>query len=149
MGYDLDELFIWGGYYPGNVPTAAPFDIFITADAAGAPGATVCSSTGITPTSDTLTGVTLFGVSEHMIQLNITPCNLADGTYWVYLYTDTGAGDDFFWETGTLDGTNGVLGSVWATANPPASWNPDGATDLSLQITGTIVPVELQSFGIE
>ncbi len=149
MGYDLDEFFIWGGYYPGDVPTAAPFDIYITADAAGAPGATVCSATGIMPTSDVLTGVTLFGVSEHLIQLNITPCNLADGTYWVYLFTDTGAGDDFFWETGTLDATNGILGSVWATANPPAAWNIDGATDLAVQITGTIVPVELQSFSIE
>ena len=67
----------------------------------------------------------------------------------MYLFTDTGAGDDFFWEVGTLDATNGILGSVWATANPPAAWNIDGATDLAVQITGTIVPVELQSFSME
>jgi hypothetical protein len=149
MGYDLDEIFIWGGYYPGDVPTAAPFDIIISADAAGVPGATVCTASGITPTTDVLTGVSLFGVSEHLIQLNITPCNLADGTYWLYLYTDTGAGDDFFWEVGNLDATNGIAGSLWSTTNPPAPWNPDAATDLSLHITGTVVPVELQSFSIE
>ncbi len=149
MGYNLDEFTIWGGYFPGNVPTAAPFAIYITSDAGAVPGATVCTATGVMPTTDVLTGVTLFGVSEHMIQLNITPCNLADGTYWVYLYTDSGAGDDFFWELGNLDATNGILGSVWATENPPAIWNSDVGQDLAVQITGTVVPVELQSFSIE
>jgi hypothetical protein len=149
MGYDLDEIFIWGGYFPGDVPTAAPFDIIISADTAGAPGAAVCTETGVMPTTDVLTGVSLFGVSEHLIQFNITPCNLADGTYWVSLYTDTGAGDDFFWEVGTLDATNGIVGSVWSGTNPPAPWTIDSSNDLAVHITGTVVPVELQSFSIE
>jgi hypothetical protein len=149
-GYDLDEITIWGGYFPTDVPVAAPFDIYIAADAAGVPGTMACYATGITPTSDTLTGVTLFGVSEHLIVLTISGCTLADGTYWLYLFTDTGTGtDDLFWETGTLDGTNGIAGSVWATTNPPSAWNFDGATDLATQITGTIVPVELQSLSVE
>jgi hypothetical protein len=149
LGYNLDEISIWGGYYPGNVPTAAPFDIYITTNSGGLPGATVCSALAVTPTSDTLTGVTLFGVSEHLIVLTIPPCSLTDGTYWLYLFTNTGAGDDFFWEVGNLDGTNGVLGSLWATVNPPTTWNIDTDTDVAVHITGTIVPVELQSFGIE
>lgn len=150
VGFDLDELFIWGGYYPGDVPVAAPFDIYVYTDAAGAPGAEVCSALAVTPTSDVLTGMVLFGVSEHHIQFNFAPCNLADGTYWVSLFTDTGASaDDFFWEAGNLDPANGVLGSAWSPTNPPAPWNLDGATDMAVHITGTLVPVELQSFDIE
>jgi len=150
VGFDLDEIFIWGGYYPGDTPVAAPFDIYIYHDDAGGPGAVACSILGTTPASDVLTGMVLFGVSEHHIQFTFAPCNLADGTYWVSLYTDTSSSaDDFFWETGNLDPANGILGSVWSPTDPPAPWNFDGATDLSIEITGTVVPVELQSFDIE
>lgn len=149
LGFGLDEISIWGGYYPGNVPTAAPFDIYITTDSGGLPGTTVCSALAVTPTSDTLTGVTLFGVSEHLIVFTITPCSLTDATYWLYLFTNTGTGDDFFWEVGNLDATHGVLGSLWSTVNPPTTWNIDTDTDLAVQITGTTYPVELQSFNID
>ncbi len=148
-GFTLDEISIWGGYFPGDVPTAAPFDIYVASDSSGQPGPVVCSETGIMPTSDTLTGVTLFGVSEHLIQFSLTPCSLADGAYWLYLYTDTGAGDDFFWETGSLDATNGVAGSVFTTQNPPATWAADSDAELAVRITGTVVPVELQFFAVE
>jgi len=150
LGFDLDEIWVWGGYYSSDTPVLAPFDIYIAANAAGSPGAAICSQTGVWPTSDVTTGVVLFGVSEHLIQLNIPACNLADGTYWVYLFTNTGFGtDDFFWEVGNVDAANGIVGSAWATENPPATWNLDAATDMACQITGTIVPVELQSFDIE
>ena len=151
LGYNFDQVIFWGGYYPNDVPVAAPFEVGIYPDAGGAPGAVAtCSNSGVVPSADVLTGVVLFGVSEHMITLDVPPCNLADGTYWLVMYTDTGVGtDDLFWETGTLDATNGIVGSVWSPTNPPAPWNIDAATDLSVQITGTIVPVELQSFSIE
>jgi hypothetical protein len=151
MGYEPDEITIWGGFYPNNTPVPVTFDIFFYPDSGGVPGATpTCYATGISPTSDILTGVTLFGVSEHEILLTISGCTLSDGTYWLVWYTDTGLGtDDFFWETGTLDGTSGVAGSVWTTANPPTTWTPDAATDMSVLLTGTILPVEIQSFSIK
>jgi hypothetical protein len=151
MGYDLDQVILWGGYYPNDVPVVAPFDFYVFPDAGGIPGAaSVCSFIGITPTSDTLTGLVLFGVSEHLMQFDFTPCNLADGTYWLQLFTDTGFGtDDFFWEAGVVDPVNGIAGSVWATEQPAVTWNIDVDTDMAVQITGTTVPVELQSFSIE
>ena len=151
MGYDLDQVILWGGYYPNDVPVVAPFDFYIYPDVGGLPAAApACHFVGIMPTSDTLTGLVLFGVSEHLMQFDFTPCNLADGTYWLKLFTNTGLGtDDFFWETGVLDPVNGVAGSLWGTEEYPAAWNIDSGTDLSVQITGTTVPVELQSFSIE
>ena len=151
MGYDLDQVILWGGYYPSNTPVAAPFDFYIYPDAGGIPGAAaVCSFIGITPTSDTLTGLVILGVDEHLMQFDFTPCNLADGTYWLKLFTDTGFGtDDFFWESGVLDPVNGILGFAFASEEPVVTWGSDVGYDLAVQITGTTVPVELQSFSIE
>ncbi len=150
LGYDFDELSIWGGYFPSDLPVAAPFEIFIYQDNAGLPGTEVCSYAAVNPTSDTLTGTVLFGVSEHLIVFSVAPCNLADGHYWLMVFTDTGTGtDDFFWETGALDPTNGVAGNLWDNTYPPVNWFAGDASELSFQITGTIVPVELQSFVVE
>jgi hypothetical protein len=100
-----------------------------------------------------MTGVVLFGVNEW--EYNITlgaPCVLADGSYWVEVFNSTagnGSGDDWFWETGTLDPVNGVAGSVFSTSVPGAVWNPDSINDLAVQLIGAVVPVELQSFDVE
>ena len=152
LGFDLEQIVMWGGYFPGDIPPAVDdFDVLVHTDAAGAPGTVICTETGIVPTSRTTTGVVLFGVSEYIVTLDLAvACNLADGTYWVEVYNNTGVGtDDWFWETGTLDGVNGVPGSAWATEAPGAAWNLDGGTDIAVQLNGTVVPVELQSFSIE
>ena len=151
LGYEPDEITIWGGFYPTDTPVPVTFDVFFHADAGGVPDPTsTCFATGIAPTSDTPTGVTILGISEREIVLNISGCTLADGTYWLVLYTDTGLGtDDFLWEYGNVDPTNGIPGRVWSNTNPPTPWNQDPPSDLAVLITGTILPVELQSFSIE
>jgi hypothetical protein len=149
VGVNMNQAVIWGGYFPANVPVAANFEVSFHSNAGGVPGAVVCQ-TSVVPTSDVLTGVTLFGVSEHVVTLDFPSCTLADGTYWIEIHTNTGLGtDDWFWETGNLDGTHGVAGSVWATAYPTTAWNSDLSTDLSITLNGDLVPVELQSFNIE
>jgi len=149
VGVNMNQAMMWGGYYPGNVPIAANFEVSFHSNAGGVPGAVVCQAS-VVPTSDVLTGVTLFGVSEHLLTLDFPSCTLADGTYWIEIHTNTGLGtDDWFWETGNLDGTHGVAGSAWATAYPATAWNSDPATDLAITLNGDLVPVELQSFDIE
>jgi hypothetical protein len=63
-------------------------------------------------------------------------------TYWLELYNNSVESGNFYWETGNLDGTHGVLGSAWYTTTPGTAWNLDGATDLSALINGddTCVP---------
>jgi hypothetical protein len=149
VGVNMNQAMIWGGYYPGNVPTAANFEVSFHSNAGGVPGAVVCQAS-VVPTSDVLTGVTLFGVSEHLVTLDFPSCTLADGTYWIEIHTNTGLGtDDWFWEVGNLDGVHGIIGSVWATEYPVVTWNSDTATDLAITLNGDLVPVELQSFDIE
>jgi hypothetical protein len=152
MGYDLQQIIIWGGYFPNNIPLAVDdFDVLVHSDAAGIPGAVICSETGMAATSRVDTGVDLFGVDEYMVTLDLaTACNLADGTYWIEVFNNTGFGtDDWFWEVGNTDPVNGAVGSAYAFEAPGVTWNIDPATDLAVQLNGTVVPVELQSFSIE
>lgn len=137
-GFELDQAIIWGGYFPSNVPVATPFEVVVHGDDAGAPGPILCSDT-LFPTSDVLTGVVLFGVDEHMLTFDLSPCQLVDGTYWIQIFTDTGpVTDDWFWEVGDLDGVNGIPGSAWSQTQPPAPWNLDAVTELSVELSGTI-----------
>ena len=149
FGFSLQQVVLWGGFYPGDVPPAVDdFDVYVHPDAAGVPSSTVlCSQTGIAPTR-LQTGVILFTVHEYQMTINLaTACSLADGTYWIEVFTDTGAGDDWFWETGNLDAVHGIAGSVWTTASAPGSaWLSDGATNFAVQLVGTVLPVELQRF---
>ncbi|PWB69103.1 MAG: hypothetical protein C3F15_15665 [Holophagae bacterium] len=149
VGVNVNQIVIWGGYYPSNVPVPANFEILFQYDNAGVPGG-VLYQASLLPSADVLTGVTLFGVSEHQVTFDFPPVTLPDGTYFVEIHTNTGVGNDaWFWETGNLDGTHGVAGSTWATEYPATAWNYDPATDLSITLNGELVPVELQSFDIE
>ena len=149
VGVNMSQAVIWGGYFPGNVPTPANFGVVFHSSAGGLPGGVVCQAS-VVPTSDVLTGVTLFGVSEHLVTLDFPTCTLADGTYFLEIYTDTGAGtDDWFWETGNVDPVHGILGFAVAFEFPPVTWNPDPSYDMAITLNGDLVPVELQSFNIE
>jgi len=149
VGVNMNQAVIWGGYFPGNVPTAANFGVVFHTSAGGLPGGVVCQAS-VAPTSDVLTGVTLFGVSEHLVTLDFPNCSLADGTYFLEIYTNTGTGtDDWFWETGNVDPAHGIAGFFYATENPPVTWNPDPSYDMAITLNGDLVPVELQSFDIE
>ncbi len=136
----ITELVIWGGYYPEDIPnTTDNFTFIIHEDAAGSPGAVVATLTGVQATTRTQTGIILFGTHEYMFtfDLSATPIMVPTaGTYWLELFNNSVESGNFYWETGTLDATNGILGSAWYTTTPGTSWNLDGATDLSLQING-------------
>mgnify|MGYP001767152102 FL=1 len=149
VGVNVNQIVIWGGYYPGNTPTSAPFTIIFHYDSAGVPGG-VLGQTSVLPSADVLTGVTLFGVSEHQVTLDFPPVTLPDGTYFIEIYTDTGAGtDDWFWETGTLDAAHGIVGQAYAVTAPGSGWAYDATQDMSITLNGELVPVELQSFDVE
>jgi hypothetical protein len=147
----ITELVIWGGYYPEDIPnTTDNFTFIIHDDAAGSPGAVVATLTGVQATTRTQTGIILFGTHEYMFtfDLSATPIIVpVVGTYWLELFNNSVESGNFYWETGTLDATHGILGSAWYTTTPGTSWNLDGATDLSVQINGDDnIPVELSSF---
>jgi len=146
----ITQLVIWGGYYPENIPNPTDnFTFIIHTDAGGQPGSVVFTQSGIQPSSRVSTGVILFGCNEYMFTFNFASPIIvpSTGIYWLELFNNSTASGNFFWETGNLDGTHGILGSAWFTTTPATSWNLDAATDLSLQINGDDnIPVELASF---
>ena len=138
----IGQITFWGGYYPGDIPLATDaIRVIIHSDSGGAPGAVVYDESNVA-SSKVQTGGILFGVHEYEFTLNLaTQVNLAAGTYWVELFNDTtGNADQFFWETGDLDVTNGIAGSGYAFETPAVTWNLDPATDLSLQLDAGTPP---------
>jgi hypothetical protein len=146
------EIVIWGGYYPEDIPNATDdFTFIFHANNAGQPGAVITTLSGVQPSSRVQTGVVIFGTHEYMFTFDFSasPILLPQGTatFWLELYNNSVESGNFYWETGNLDGTHGVLGSAWYTTTPGTAWNLDGATDLSIQINGDDnLPVELTSF---
>jgi hypothetical protein len=127
----------WGGIWPDNMmfdPDA--FTVDIRADAGGSPGGVVYTLGPVAATTKAATGVVLFGVDEYVYTIDLD-ADLVAGTYWIVIYNNTvGITDQWFWETGTLDPVVGVPGSAWTPDSPdPATWNLDGATDLSFVLT--------------
>jgi hypothetical protein len=147
----ITEMVIWGGYYPENIPnTTDDFTFIIHDDNAGQPGNVLFTISGVQPSNRVTTGIQLFGTDEYMFtfDLSATPIPVPSaGIYWLELYNNSSPSGNFYWETGTLDPTHGILGSAWYTTTPATAWNLDGANDLSLQVNGDDnVPVELSSF---
>ncbi len=148
----ITQLIIWGGYYPENIPnTTDDFTIILHADAGGLPGSVIWSMSGLQAANRVQTGVVLFGTDEYMFtfDLSANPIMLPPGTatFWLELYNNSVESGNFYWETGNLDFTYGVAGSVWYITTPGTNWNPDGATDLSILVTSeNLIPVELVSF---
>jgi hypothetical protein len=137
----ITELVIWGGYYPEDIPNATDdFTFIFHENNAGQPGAVITSFSGVQAASRVQTGVVIFGTHEYMFTFDFsaTPITLPQGsaTYWLELYNNSVESGNFYWETGNLDGTHGVLGSAWYTTTPGTAWNLDGATDLSVIING-------------
>ena len=148
----LNAITMWGGYFPGNTPNATDdFDILIHNNVGGLPGPTIVFSvSGIPATTRAMTGIVLFGVDEWIFDFTLAaPPTLPNGTYWLEIFNNTAPtpGVDFFWETGNVDGTNGIAGGAFAQQAPGTSWlsNPD---DQSVVLTG-VIPVTLQDFSIQ
>jgi hypothetical protein len=149
--YGITELVIWGGYYPENIPNSVDnFTILIHSDAGGSPGTVIDTRSGLQATTRSTTGIILFGCDEYVFTFDFTasPILIANtGTYWIEIYNNSVESGNFFWETGNLDVTHGIVGSGWAQATPAVTWNLDPATDLSIQLNGDDnIPVELVSF---
>jgi len=148
----ITEIVMWGGYFPENIPnTTDNFSIILHDDNAGEPGAVLDSRTGLQATTRATTGIVLFGVDEYVFTFDLSAAPIflpSAGMYWIEIFNNSVESSNFFWETGDLDATNGVLGSAWITTAPGVPpWNLDGATDLAIQINGDdAVPVELASF---
>jgi hypothetical protein len=147
----IQQLVIWGGYYPEDIPNSTDdFTFIFHANNAGQPGAVMTTLSGQQATSRVQTGVILFGTHEYMFTFDFAPAVMlpaGTATFWLEIYNNSVESGNFYWETGNLDGTHGVLGSAWYTTTPGSAWNLDGATDLSAQINGDDnVPVELVSF---
>ena len=148
----LNQITIWGGYFPGNNPNATDdFDILIHTNAGSVPSGTIVFSvTGIPATTRAMTGVILFGVDEWIYDFILAaPPTLVNGTYWLEIFNNTAPnpGNDEFWETGNLDGTHGIPNGAFSTSTPGAAWNTNPG-ESSVILTGTI-PVTLQQFSIE
>jgi len=147
----ITELVIWGGYYPENIPnTTDDFTFIIHDDNAGQPGNVLFTVSGVQATSRVTTGIQLFGTDEYMFTFDFSASPIpvpTTGIYWLELFNNSVESGNFYWETGNLDATNGILGSGWYTTTPGTAWNLDPANDLAVQINGDDnVPVELTSF---
>jgi uncharacterized repeat protein (TIGR01451 family) len=138
--YTIEEIVIWSGYFPGNSQPVDDIDVIFHANAGALPGAVVSTETNV-PAVRVQTGVILFGVNEWMTTLTLAnPVELTAGTWWVEIFNNTaGNADNYFWEVGNLDATNGVLNNSFAQQTPGVTWltgNP--VSDNAVQIWGSV-----------
>lgn len=150
--FQVNQIIMWGGYFPGNTPNPTDaFTVLIHSDGGGVPGPVVFTFNG-PATSRIQTGVIIFGTNEWLFTFDFAaPANLANGTYYVEVINNTAgnpAGDDFYWETGN-PGTGSLFDAFFAFEAPGVNWNSGLGSDLSIMITGTDTPVELQGFSVE
>jgi uncharacterized repeat protein (TIGR01451 family) len=67
--------------------------------------------------------VVLFGVNEVLYVVDIAPVALPAGITWVEIFTNSaGNPDQFFWEVGNLDATNGIVNDAFSQAAPGGAW---------------------------
>jgi hypothetical protein len=140
---EICQIVVTGGYFPNNSTPTDDFTVRILADTgSGIPDdATVlyCESPQFTYRNQT--GNVVFGVDEwkHTL-IATTPWVLGPGVYWIEVYNNV-VGDDWFWETGTLDTNGGVSGSAFAfeavgCSSGGTNWNAFGGVEFALQLCG-------------
>ena len=132
----ITQVRLWGIYYSGNTaPVADNFTVIFHSDSAGLPGTAVATESNV-PVIRQATGGTAATYTEYEYTLTLaTPVNLTPGTYWVEINNAT-TDNTFYWETGTLDPTNGIAGG----AQFSGIWG--AIPDLAIEITSepTSVP---------
>jgi hypothetical protein len=155
--WSIDSAFIPGVYFNGFGPTPQ-FHFQFFNNGASMPGTPIAACTynnlvnGVNFTADAIGNVTITTLPA--------PCVLGPGTYWVSGISrmDFGAGGEWGW----LDAANSQ-GAVGKWQNPGGGFGTGCNTwgdlqtciaagegpDWSIQLNGTIVPVELQDFSIE
>jgi hypothetical protein len=139
---EICDLVLTGGYFPNNSTPVDNFTVRILGDTgSGIPDDAVeifCEVGGYT--TRTQTGNIVFGVNEweHRFIFADALC-LPPGVYWLEVYNNV-QGDDWFWETGSLDASNGVSGSSFAFqapgCAPGTTWNAFGGVEFSARICG-------------
>jgi len=145
----IDEIVIWGGYYPEDIPNITDdFTIILHADSGGQPGEVLASVSGLQAWSREQTGVILFDTHEYMFKIRTPPLwlPLSPGTFWIELFNNSTESSNFYWETGNLDVANGVAGSAWYTTTPGTDWNLNYISEMSIRVRDNWIPVELISF---
>jgi hypothetical protein len=136
----ITQIRIWGFYHMSPVPSPTDnFTVIFHNDSAGLPGAVITTQNNV-PVICATTGVTIGPGIEYVFRLFLSPVVLDPGTYWVEIYNATAPGpaDDFGWETGTVDPTNGIIGSAWSLTAPGVTWFPEAPEPYSraIEISG-------------
>jgi uncharacterized repeat protein (TIGR01451 family) len=148
--YNINNVVIWSGYFPGNSAPVDNLTIIFHNNAATLPGSVIYSESNV-PSSRVQTGVILFGVNEWMTVITpTTPVELAAGTYWVEIFNNTaGNSDQYFWEAGNLDPIHGILNNSFAFQTPGVTWNTGNpVTDVATQIWGSPVTPDVPNIAI-
>ena len=133
-------------------PSTTVFVEFYAADGAGGlPGTLLCSENGLTNN----------GAAPSIDVTLTTPCILSGGSYWVSVMAVMPFAPNGQWAWTVNDSSNGSE-FAWRdpdglTGNPCVTWGLGITTcgigadfpDLCFALSGTVVPVELQSFDVQ
>ncbi len=138
------SLFWTGAGFADCDPTGLTFDLTFYDDAAGQPGAEICSFPGLAPTAVDA-GLLYSGYPLYSWDVTgLAPTCAPTGAAWVSLQSQPNAADcTLMW----ISGTGGDGDSLQLDAGTGLYTNT--LYDRGMCITGDIVPVELQSFDIE
>ena len=126
------------------------FHVRFLVDSSGLPGAEVAPQETNVPSSRVDTGVNFSSYDQYIFTLTlVSPVTLNSGTNWVEISNDvTNSADTFCWMEGLPDPTNGVPGFAFAFEDPGVTWFSRRG-DMSLELNGVVVPIELESFSID
>lgn len=147
----IDEIVLRAHYTPGNNAGIDSFNVRFLTDAGGLPGTAVAPQEIDVPHVRVDTGFNWGTFDEYEFTLSLVePVSLgAGGTYWVEIYDFTTATtSSFCWATGVVDPVRGISGLASSNNIPGETWKP-GSLDLSLELNGVVIPVELERFEIE
>jgi len=139
-----------GNTTTGAYPTTA--NVRVYANAAGVPGATVCNYPAV---------AVAYNTTSQVATVNLpSVCDLTvAGTYWISyqpIYDFGASGGDYYWNLATPQA--GLIGQ-WRNpgdgfASGCANWSPTTSCnftqpDYAFRLSGQVLPVSLQSFGID
>lgn len=146
----IDEIVLRGYYTIGNRVAIDSFDVRFLSDSGGLPGVPVAPQEVDVPHTRVDTGFNWIEFDEYEFTLSlVSPVSLSGGTYWVEIYDITSASpDSFCWATGVVDPVHGIAGLAAANSAPGENWR-SFSFDVSLELNGAVIPVELEWFGIE
>lgn len=138
--FEITQLQLWGFYYPSGIGSSDDWDVIVhfLDPILGMPGVAACTYTGLIPTSQVPSGLTIQSLPEVLVTIDLpSPCGLADGVYFVEIYTNC-ASDDWVWEFGTTDPINGNPGLAASDTAPGTNWGYISDNDFAINIIGIV-----------